>query len=383
MDDMRRLFEVFESFIPRFTIPNSELRSPRIPWEICLLVIAQITHFPLYDNLRATTLRSCSLTCHAFFHPSRQYLYETVQLRSDVNLLSFLKSLRKWPHLQGLTTKLVIDTRNPEVYHYLFLYCQTALPNLQSLCFIRMPQLHPSLISMHRPFPSVTSLRLRFLTFSSLLDFRRLIDNFFPNLSRIELSYVSFKSSHVSLPNRANVRSQKQLVSLSHLQLEERVDFNPVQKWLMSMLTSTSIHSLEISPSDLGILLSFGQNLQVLRISPGIQSTAYPTEEHISFGEDVLPTLKTMAVYFRMSTCISQFCAMFSRCSPSFTLSCVQLWLYTNAGDWDPSTDAWNQLDDTLFILPPHTRVEIDVEYWEHLPRLKKKGILLAVASES
>ncbi|KAL4242729.1 hypothetical protein ABKN59_011749 [Abortiporus biennis] len=90
--------------------------------------------------------------------------------------------------------------------------------------------------------------------------------------------------------------------------------------------------------------------------------TAYPTEEHISFGEDVLPTLKTMAVYFRMSTCISQFCAMFSRCSPSFTLSCVQLWLYTNAGDWDPSTDAWNQLDDTLFILPPHTRVEIDVD---------------------
>ncbi|KAI0793528.1 hypothetical protein C8Q75DRAFT_567204 [Abortiporus biennis] len=279
---------------------------------------------------------------------------------------SFLCSIKQNAHLQGLTMHLHLDTHEVKAYHRLFLHGQALLPKLETLRLWKMPVLNPRLISQRRPFPSLIKLNLSNCRFSSVLDLRRLVDNFFPELSYLNLSSLKLTSSHVTLPNQW----PRQTVSLSHLTSSDGSRLGPVVRWLSSTLTLTSIRLLWIPRYNLKMLQLFGQNIQTLRID--WVSSDLDEDETISLGSHVLPILNELRLDFHNNgDRLRQFCAILSRCLPSPTLSSIRI----RTGVW--SIEDYFHLDDTLILLPPRTRVEIDVEEWEYLPKLNEKGMLV------
>ncbi|KAI0793521.1 hypothetical protein C8Q75DRAFT_804330 [Abortiporus biennis] len=307
MDDMRRVYEVYETYTPRSTVPNPNLPSPRLPWEICLHVVDYISDYKGKDERDRSDkemLWSCCLTCRTFVGPGRRYLYKYVELDSYWILKSFIDIIKRNSHLQRLTTHLDLMTYEVEAYHYLFLHHQ-ALSNLAKLTLHKMPMLNPRLLLDQRhPFHSVTDLDLSDCGFSSVLDLRRMIGNFFPNLSYLSLSNLLLGSSHVNLPNKW----PRNVISLSELNIASILgDYGPITEWLASTPSQTSICNLHISPNQTRMLLSFGQGIEELEITSMSIAGEYDLDQAISLGPHLLPQLKTLHVYFRSDSDMAQF----------------------------------------------------------------------------
>ncbi|KAI0783288.1 hypothetical protein C8Q75DRAFT_473800 [Abortiporus biennis] len=233
------------------------LRSPRLPLELLKLVI---------DNLwgwdDTATLANCCLTCHEFLRWSHDYLYEHVAFSEREQIKSFFDSLSRFPYLRRLTTNLHLS--KVEACTEFLLHGLPLLPNLQSVTLRNLHSpLHPSLTSIGHPFHSVRILEFFSCTFQSVLDLRRLIDSFFPNVTYLALYSVTINSSHLSLPP---IRPQKKPLSLSHLQSYFLADV--VVRWLSWAQTPNTLNSLSIRASDLAKMLpSFCRRLQLLKVA--------------------------------------------------------------------------------------------------------------------
>ncbi|KAI0789532.1 hypothetical protein C8Q75DRAFT_166315 [Abortiporus biennis] len=373
MKDMRNVYEVYETITPRFTVPNPEFRSPRLPLEICMLLMGHIDtesdYFFRRMNDGLKTLCSCCLLCHALLDESHRFLYQDVNLYSHSEVESFLGTIGGNADLQRLSTRLFLFTSDVEAYHQLLLRGQALLPKLDSLELSEMPVLNPRLLSQPRPFPSVTVLHLSDCRFASVLDIRRLIDNFFPNLSQLYVEDLELTSSYVTLPKKW----PRKVVSLSSLDLYTTAISctTPLGRWLSSTPTKTSIRSLWIRTSDMRMLLSCGQNIEDLALYDG---GSYDKNEAVSLGSHLLPNLKSLEVSFRDDDGILDFCALFARCHPSPTLRHIRLRFPLALVS---SSDAFSQLDDTFSVLP-HTQVSIGNDRYAHqFPKLREKRMLL------
>ncbi|KAI0793529.1 hypothetical protein C8Q75DRAFT_567260 [Abortiporus biennis] len=364
MGDMGGLYEVYETYAP------PSWRSPQLPWEILRLVLDELERCTwLPKPSKATVLSSCCLACHAFLYQCRPRLYRDVILRCDSMVHSFLDAITQNSHLQGLTIHITLATSGVKAYHRLLLYGKTILPKQKSLKLLHMPVLNSQLIS-HRcllAFPSLTRLDLWHCTFSLVLDLRCLIYTFFPKLSSLIVYSLQLTSSYVTLPHKW----PRKMVSLSNLEIYGSGEFEPVRRWLCSTPPQTSIHTLHIDCYHLKMPQSFGQNIQELYIFWNVGDIGQDSTN--SLGPGVLPILKVLRVAFKHHSHLPDFCAMFSRCIPSSTLACIQIHPFSFS---NMSIDLYSPLDDTFAILPPHTRVEIDVEIWKSLPKLKEMGML-------
>ncbi|KAI0793526.1 hypothetical protein C8Q75DRAFT_567033 [Abortiporus biennis] len=397
LKDMRHIYEVYETINPLFTIPNPDLPSPRLPQEICLLIIDQIgietfSKAGLFgDDVEA--LWACCLTCHVFLQQSHSYLYRKVILYSKQMVQSFFRCVAQNISLQGLTTHLELLTPEVEAFHWLLLYGHNSpLPNLQSLRLRFMPILHPLVITSvhHRhSFDSVTILHLWNCEFTSILDLRRFIDNLFPNVSFLDLHQSILGSSFVppSLPHSYPGSRRKTAISLSRLVLLDvnNGTWKPIQQWLASTPTLISIVTLQINCRYLTMILLFGVNIQNLLIE-WKDDYDIDTDEAsvISFGPHLLPKLKLLHIEFlhllpqTNNLNISKFLTVFSRSSPSLTLKSIQIGRYKwRDADGPIDSEPYKQLDDIFVsLLPCSVWVEIDVETWVYLPKLKKRGVL-------
>ncbi|KAL4242730.1 hypothetical protein ABKN59_011748 [Abortiporus biennis] len=130
---------------------------------------------------------------------------------------------------------------------------------------------------------------------------------------------------------------------------------------------------------------SFGQDIHDLRIhwsDEYREEMIYIDDSTISFGPHVLPKLKWLYFDVTSETQIFRFCAVISRFHPSPTFTSIEIRPAPNRY-LEISSEAYLHLDNTLaIILPSHTRVRMDIEHWENLPTLKKKG-MLAVPSDA
>ncbi|KAI0789534.1 hypothetical protein C8Q75DRAFT_766072 [Abortiporus biennis] len=352
---------------------ESRMRSPRLPLEICELVINSIGG---ESGRYPEVLANLCLTCQVFLHYSHKHLYKILIFIEHKRIQLFFKSLSRWPHLRRLTTDIQLGISDSvKVYTEFFLHGRQALlPNLESLSIIKMPLLHPSLFSIRRPFHSVSTLKVEYCTFTSVLDLRRLIDSFFPHIHHLSLEgNVSFKSSYVNLPQRSSrepLLLQKFTLGTSVYTPTERVDPNPViLDWLKWTSTPTSLLFLRILAGHFfDMIPSFGRHIQFLNIMFNEDSrvTVEDKIDKISFGADVLPSLETLVVVLPdsgRSNTVRTFCKSLSRTSPSSTLSCVRVW--TRGGF---TSEGHKDLENALGQLPINVRIEMmDGPYWSKL----------------
>ncbi|KAL4243951.1 hypothetical protein ABKN59_011987 [Abortiporus biennis] len=168
-----------------------------------------------------------------------------------------------------------------------------------------------------------------------------------------------------------------------------------VFKWLSWTQAPRTVWSLHIRASILDEMLpSFGQHLQILNLKWDISRSEIYTD--ISFGIDVLPALQTLVINYLYQRDVDAFCDVLLRTNTSSTLSCIRFWFSSfrklsspfklRFGSQDSARDSdfgkvggeheYSKLDDTLAQLPRDVRIEIEEEYWKHLPKLKLKGVL-------
>ncbi|KAI0788698.1 hypothetical protein C8Q75DRAFT_185533 [Abortiporus biennis] len=345
---------------------ESRRRSPRLPLELWKLVIDNLHGF-----CKRETLVNCCLTCHEFLHWSRNRLYAQVKFttHSRAIIQSFFRSLSQYPYLRPLVAEVkFIDNKTcTKTFTEFFLHGPPLLPNLQSVTigYMNSP-LHPSLtlVCNRHPFYSATRLELYSCTFGSVLDFRRLIDSFFPYATHLIMTTVRMCSSHVLLPPKL---AQKKRLSLSKLQVT--YDVPPgVCQWLSSSQTPDSLKSLYIQASDLPKMLpSLGRHLQLLRVYWNMYEDKL--DESLSFGADVLPVLQTLVIdTLSQSTQVRTFCRVFSRSGLASSLRYIQI--------RDVVKVSLVLLDDTLAKLDDHVQIAVERARWEFLPKLKSKGVL-------
>ncbi|GBE88146.1 predicted protein [Sparassis crispa] len=171
-----------------------------LPPEIYDLII-DLSREESSDERNYTTLRSCTLTCHAWLARGQYNLYHTVELNTEEQLLAFSKSTELSPRLAPLVRELIIkhpDDNKPfrlmNIFPTVF---ARRLPQLRSLT-IESPYATPSVAPFHpiyflaiHAFASVTDLQLFHVEFRTFLDFARLVSSF-PNLLAVEFWNVSW-----------------------------------------------------------------------------------------------------------------------------------------------------------------------------------------------
>ncbi|KAL4243360.1 hypothetical protein ABKN59_011322 [Abortiporus biennis] len=380
---------------------RSRSRSPRLPPEIFSIVLDTLASI---SNDDSATLVNCCLTCQTFLRFTRHHLYQRVVLGKHKEIQCFFKSISRGHHyLRGLTTDIQLDSGDAKMYHDFFLHGQTLLSNLQSIGLSYMPLLNPSLISIPRPFRSVKTLRIDHCKFSSVLDLRRIITSFFPNLDHLEIRQdISFQFSSITLPQIVSV-SRRKSPSLSTLEMSLMMGGHAthnggddgdggfrhaIHKWLLWTESPTTVRFLRIQAVDLNKMLpSFGQYLHLLSVNWWNSPKGEEIDGGISFGVDILPNLTTLVMILWKKEDIKTCCHLLSRSgfwsSPTPQLSCIRLWLAT-FGEWE---DTFRELDGVLLqIVSSLPRlggchlnpvcVEIESRYWEELPTLKSKGML-------
>ncbi|KAI0790092.1 hypothetical protein C8Q75DRAFT_139579 [Abortiporus biennis] len=364
---------------------ESRLRKPRLPIELWDIVI---NHLQLQDchshhfSRVQKALISCCLTCRGFLHQSRKQLYTVVRLGENAKSKCFFETLLRNPDLRRFPCHLELksSTDISKLCTILFLRGPQLLPNLQSVEIEKMNSiLHPSLLTIRRPFPAVTQLRLGGYTFGSVVDFRRLLAGFFPSVSDLDLGEITILSSYTLSPPSL---AQTKRLSVSKIILPNDPSYRmPPQiftclSWIQN---PTALRLLRIGIrclAPVNLLSSCGRHLHHLIIK---LDDSGEIDESISFGADVLPTLQTLVVVIdKMDKSTKSFHAL-SRSVFSPTLSCIRIW-FPEIRRWDE--EDCRGLDDTFVQLPRQIRIEIEKRYWKGLPKLKSKGVLVIPTTE-
>ncbi|KAL4244028.1 hypothetical protein ABKN59_010302 [Abortiporus biennis] len=250
------------------TLRNNDL-SPILPWELMEEILDFLGGMLLPLGFTLSThvsvrraLISCCLVCRDLLPRSRAHLYKGFYDRSTKIIRSFLNSLQRWPHLPGYTEKFYMDldpsVENAGIYTQLFI----------------------------RPFHSVRKLTVVGTHFYSLVDFRKLVESFFPNIRTLLWRKNIFLSSHILLG------SSKRAPSIQCLLLEGTAYNRTLMKWLVSINTSLSTVSAD-SDCLSSIISVQWMSLQNLHMSNGF---AYYHRLGISLDSKILPNLRHLEV---------------------------------------------------------------------------------------
>ncbi|KAI0781822.1 hypothetical protein C8Q75DRAFT_569330 [Abortiporus biennis] len=356
---------------PRLTVPDATRRSPRLPPEIMTLVIENIS--PKVYQGRITLLRialwCCCFTCHDLLPISRQCLYEKIQfsrLMRPSKLKLFFTTLERMPHLRGLTHTIEIVKK--EAFTRFLLRRMDLLPQLQTVTLWGIPILNPSLLATRRPFTSVTELKIFDTTFCSLVDLRRLIESFFPNVKYLTLRGVSFMSPWHSQFSGTSANDRLRSMSLLELHCPQKSGVVlPIPKWVSSTQTISSLRRF-VGP------LSCFNALSSCRKCVEIEISEIDTfDEECSFGAESLPVLQSLQVSLPKEQEVSWYCRTMRMCQPSPTLSCIKLSLDSYFKD-----HCYLLIDNTLTRLSFSNvkHVEVNPAHIGRFPKLMQKGML-------
>ncbi|KAL4248358.1 hypothetical protein ABKN59_009687 [Abortiporus biennis] len=197
---------------------------------------------------------------------------------------------------------------------------------------------------------------------------QQLIYNFFPNITYLKLEAIEINSSHILHP--PSILKKKPL-PLSKLRVHP-IKAPAMFQWLSwsHTLTSLSIHATNL----LDMLPSFGRNVQFLCVQWDMSRSQL--DENLSFGADVLPALQTLLIYpYYHLNLVSVFCHILSRSSVSSSLSCIKIGDLPNL----MNEQDFIVLDDTLAQLHDRVQISINKRYWNDLPKLQSKGVLMDI----
>ncbi|KAI0789344.1 hypothetical protein C8Q75DRAFT_155629 [Abortiporus biennis] len=372
--------------------------SPRLPLELCDYILDHLGSDKQYSFKDRQALIKCCLTCRAWLSRSRRHLYLKIQVDfSDLNyskMKSFFSALENTPYLRGLTMEISFEQSSVETYHLFLIKGQKLLPNLRKVRFEHTPLLHHRLTSIRRPVRNITSLEIIATIFTSLLDFRRIIESFFPNVTYLSFTSSKFNSLHISnYPTSLPVCRRLNAISLSslHVALYSPLELSvPILKWLSRTQTMSTLRSIWLENQHLSVLSTIGHCVEDLVVywSSVLKDNGENDPRHAlvwehnhnlaPFGSEILPQLKRLLVNFTWihDSSVSSFCDMLMLQQPSSQLRCIQL-----ASSNPPYiTDAaCSMLDDT--ISHPNfsnvTSVEVQEEFWGRFPKVEKKGVVL------
>lgn len=206
------------------------MTTPVIPIELQEHVI-DLIHDESYHNLTAT-LWNCALTCRSWLPRTRRRLYRRVEFHATLKKQGQLlvKVLHTSPEVADTVRELQIssdpeeeledsqkrfDVRNVAP----LIVLSGKLPCLTSLYIGHMlPHLPPARLPlMLAGFPTLTTLELRAMAFTSFVAFQRMLAAS-PRLRRLSATSLAWKSTQTSI----NVRcSQLPCPPLTHLTWEE------------------------------------------------------------------------------------------------------------------------------------------------------------------
>ncbi|KAI0783189.1 hypothetical protein C8Q75DRAFT_468801 [Abortiporus biennis] len=383
------------------TVSTRSPDSPRLPWEICDQIIDELsptalatrTHGNWSDDVLIATLLSCALTCQAWVPRTRYHLYRSVQLllhlqkrmgpngqhsQVDITIKCFFATLDMSPHLRSLIFEMSIfwpgysalgDVILADVYYSLLKRGPILLPNLRTLIFnVPLPPLHPSFLCIRHPFRRVHSLSFNEdMKIGSMLDLRRFLDSFFPNITSFHSLNISFQTPYFNLPFSPKIHVRAPSIV--------RISTNGIPsnftKWLSSTRTVTSLRELRINSHDLPFLGPLGQSIENLWVNMFHLKEA----TDIDLGAAVFPVLRHLTIRLWDAEIID-LCSAFSRSPPSSRLSLIRILKLTQ-------TDNCALLDDTIATQPFASLKELQIHeyYKECFPKVKAMGILISLIS--
>ncbi|KAI0781827.1 hypothetical protein C8Q75DRAFT_570095 [Abortiporus biennis] len=355
------------------TLRNNDL-SPILPWELMEEILDFLGGMLLPLGFTLSThvsvrraLISCCLVCRDLLPRSRAHLYKGFYDRSTKIIRSFLNSLQRWPHLRGYTEKFYMDldpsVENAGIYTQLFMYGAICLPAINSIKLTSIPLLNPSLLAIRRPFHSVRKLTVVGTHFYSLVDFRKLVESFFPNIRTLLWRKNIFLSSHILLG------SSKRAPSIQCLLLEGTAYNRTLMKWLVSINTSLSTVSAD-SDCLSSIISVQWMSLQNLHMSNGF---AYYHRLGISLDSKILPNLCHLEVKLYEWEDGPAFHESMENHHPSSTLG--RIFLNLNLHE----VARYFEMIDKLLTEPSFSHLRYLVVHpnvFGDFPLLKKKGML-------
>ncbi|KAL4244030.1 hypothetical protein ABKN59_010296 [Abortiporus biennis] len=376
--------------IPRYTILNTTIPSPTLPWEIIEIIIDEIANPPNWPRdgpfnilFCREFLLNCCMSCRRLLSFARPILYRNVQFNPEsvrFKMRSFLETLKNSPHLRELTVSITIPGGSnsnsvTEPFTHFFLRGPVLLPRLKTVTLAHIPALNPSLMAARGAFKHVLQLSIDDTQFHSLLDIRRIVESFFPNVTSLSLRECSVKSGYTSI-----CRSNPRLTSISLSDLHFHSGSSPLPhvlyKWVSSTKTCTHSTLQCLTGPDVFIWLllpSIGPHLLELHLN-NLDYHHFIEAAWLSFGVDTLPILQILRVRLNSRAySVPWFCKAILRSEPSPTLRCIKLDISANLKDRD-----FGMIDDTLVnpFLSNVVCIEVHPEFVSSFPKLEKKGVI-------
>ncbi|KAL4245887.1 hypothetical protein ABKN59_009192 [Abortiporus biennis] len=192
------------------------------------------------------------------------------------------------------------------------------LPQLRNLEIHSIPPIHHSLLLIRRPFQQLTTLKVDNIHFSSLLDFQRLLDKFFPHVTSLILDEVQFMSAHSSrfAFSRKNL-PHSDMPSIVHLELPESAD---IVRWILLTKPTFSLRNVATHAEHLPLFESCGKNIEDLDVC---YYDVPDVDDNISIGSHIFPSLKRLTLCLEPSD-VPSFRTILLRHPPSSCLTGIR-----------------------------------------------------------
>ncbi|KAL4242921.1 hypothetical protein ABKN59_011378 [Abortiporus biennis] len=204
----------------------------------------------------------CSLVCHLWKFYTRKRLYRSIILTDIQRASKLFRVMQDFRYLRLLVHRITlwIDDQHcaslgTNIYYTFLMHGRFLFPRLEEVTLGSLPLLHSSLLNFRASFGWVKRLSIEATYFQSLSDLRRLVENYFPNITHLKLD-VTFRSTWVLV--RHGPKSQS--LSLSRLECLCK-DYDVIHKWIVSTNSISTLQSLAI-PAEYLHLVSAYQNIK-------------------------------------------------------------------------------------------------------------------------
>ncbi|KAL4246588.1 hypothetical protein ABKN59_008461 [Abortiporus biennis] len=262
-------------------------------------------------------------------------------------------------HLRGLTLKIIFSSvGNAEklipvgaAHHTLLLRGQAVLPNLQEIVLDYIPPLNPSLACISRPFRNVSKLSIQYTSFATLLDLRRIINNFFPNLQHLILDNPRFTSQSLQVIPPSSKATGTSLTTLNLIINGDQ--FAPLRSWLPSTNTRTTLKILNLRIGGgyvdrftvQPLLLDCGSNVRELRVRWSQDTDVDPNGILMSIGLHVLPVLEILRFELHEAELMTLCTILSEKLSPLLATIALRVFAFKPE---QAVKETWAALDETL-----------------------------------
>lgn len=196
---------------------------PFIPVEVQEQVIDALRDDP-------SSLRVCSLVCHAWLPRARLYLFRSIVLHPEQGVDALLRLLQDKPFIRSFVHQVSVSIRrgdlpNPTLYETVPIKLYSELPHLRTLAFrneqqgarLRYASFRPTTIAYFRRFSSIRTMYIGPLAFPACTELVRFIAAF-PTLRHFHCNALKFRRTGggVELARRwANSRIQIKSLDVS------------------------------------------------------------------------------------------------------------------------------------------------------------------------